>query len=260
MVTVERLIAIRTPLHAGSFLKGWRIVFVILIIFVCTFTINIYNIFWLRPGTMPDCKYTNKTNRILRRLSPDDGYYLYKYVTISQMLTPVITVPLPLIFLVVMNALLLYYLRVSRRYVAKMSTNCIGTKTKNEMKITLMVLVIVLAFFIFNFPSAVVYFYAIYNPKWSSREILARTTNYMVTLNKALNFWLYCLASESFRKKLRILCRRKTKDNYEHSTSVQGVNGPRFSLITAKVPTIKRGSPIQNNYNSPYKRESQSLL
>lgn len=258
MVTVERLVAIRSPFQANTLLKHSRIVMIIIITFVWTFFLQLYNFFWLRPSTVPNCLDFNKIVYIMRQVRPTNGYHKYRFVVFSKIVTPIITVPLPLILLIVLNALLLYYLKTNRREVAKISSGCTST-SKSENKVTLMVLVIVFTFFVFNFPSAVVYFLFIFHPSPGHLAVYSLTANYMVTLNKALNFWLYCLASANFRKKLRRLCRNlfSRYDQNQNKMYLNSMTG-KYSVKNSRNDLDRCG--VNNNRHNYETNDSVSLL
>lgn len=207
MVTVERLIAIRTPLRALTIWNHRRVAFVIGLICLSTLLLQLPHFFWLKPTEFPDCSSPNKTTFVLLQINISHRFYtMLKYAII---ICPVIVVTIPLVLLISLNSLLIHHMRLSRRNIKQLGglmNQSQNMNEENELKITWMVLIIVFTFFIFNFPSAIVFMYSIFEKdqiKLSKLVTPSIIANYLVTLNKALNFPLYCCSSSKFRKQLK---------------------------------------------------------
>lgn len=205
MVTIERLVAIRTPLIARTFWNHRRIAIIMITICLLTLLLQIPHSLWLKPGTIADCADPNKTTYVLVQLDIDDPMHVPLKYAIT--VCPMITVPIPMMLLISLNGLLIYHIRLSRRLINQldgfMNQSFIH---ENEIKIASTIFIVVFTFFLFNFPSAVIYVYYIFETNHYRLQKLiapAITTNYMVTLSKALNFPLYCCTSSNFRTQLK---------------------------------------------------------
>lgn len=199
MLTLERLIAIRTPLHAHLFWRKYKPCFIISFICILSFLLQIYNVFWLIQKKYPNCKDSSKVVSMMKVIELDDNYYFYYFVKYSVIIVPVFTVTLPVILLVVCNVMLLYYIRVSRtelRNLRKSKKLC----TNTEWKVTTTVLAIVLTLVVFNLPS-VIYFWISYFTVYRSRTLVF-FSNFTILVSKSLNFLLYCTVSSNFRRRL----------------------------------------------------------
>lgn len=204
MVTVERLVAIRTPIRARTFWTPNRLITIIVIIYLLTVLFQIPHYLWYEPSSIPDCTNLNKTIPVLMQLPQSHKYY--KLVKIAITICPMIIVTIPLILLISFNSLLLYHLRLSRKYVCEFESFPNQRSKDNERQITIMICVIVGTFFVFNFPSAVVFVCSVFEKDAKKIITLVTTslaTNYMVTLHKMFNFPLYCCSSSNFRKNLK---------------------------------------------------------
>lgn len=236
VVTVERLVAIRTPLHARSFWKTWRMMLIIGCVLFFSFSLQLFNFFLLTPDTLPNC--LNKTQRLpyFRLIRKNDSnHLLFHYVRISMTLQPIVQVTFPLLLLVLLNSMLLRYLWINRKAVARFGNQPRSSTTQNtslvskEWKITMTVMSIVITFIIFNLPSMVVY--------WLSAKLNSYSFNYgvnfLVTINKALNFVLYCTSSATFRRRLVRLFIKHT--NKKHLMSL---NSMTFQDETTRITSI----------------------
>lgn len=202
MVTMERLIAIRFPLRIRLLWTRRRITFLITFITLFTFVLQMYNLFWYKVTTLPSCSMPNETVYVLKSISSDPNSTAFNYLSVSMYLAPTVTVLVPLVIMTVANALIIYFFRLNSNEIVRLG-NYNDKHVAKERKITIMVLVIVTAFLLCNLPSAVTYVVSFF-VKIPSITIV---TNYLVCLNKALNFFLYCCASKGFRKKCRIIFR-----------------------------------------------------
>eukprot|EP00080_Pristionchus_pacificus_P000179 PDM60199.1 G protein-coupled receptor [Pristionchus pacificus] len=103
--------------------------------------------------------------------------------------------------------------------------NLITTQSKNERKVTFMVVVILTSFIIFNFPGAVWFvakMHGLAGELTASRGRLVETiTNSLAITGKMLNFVLFCSSSSHFRQMLLSRCRELIRCVFRH----------RFNLI-----------------------------
>lgn len=155
--------------------------------------------------TDQDCLDPSKTVFAFRRITSDKTHYeVRKYLYI---ISPMIIVVIPLIALITLNLLLIYYLRLNNQQLNKLGTS--SNKNRNvavERIVTKRISFIVITFFVFNFPSAVLGVWATMESNVRVYEILtdipADISDNLVIISKAINFPLYCFINESFRIKL----------------------------------------------------------
>lgn len=162
----------------------------------------------------------------LRHIKEKDNYFLFHYVRLSFIVTPLIQVTFPLLLLVLLNAILLRCLWINRNSLSKLggqsSAKNAGDRSK-EWKVTMTVLTIVVTFLIFNFPSVVMYWLTTTGLVPFRNTAIVNLTyimNFMVVINKALNFLLYCTSSENFRRRLVHLFKEHASKQF-HSTASQ---------------------------------------
>ncbi|KAF8355924.1 hypothetical protein PRIPAC_97547 [Pristionchus pacificus] len=109
--------------------------------------------------------------------------------------------------------------------------NLITTQSKNERKVTFMVVVILTSFIIFNFPGAVWFvakMHGLAGELTASRGRLVETiTNSLAITGKMLNFVLFCSSSSHFRQMLLSRCRELIRCVFRHrsykNTSCQSI-------------------------------------
>lgn len=227
IVTIERLVAIRTPLHARSFWKAWRMVLIIGCILFLSFALQLFNLFWLTPESRPMCANKNQRVYFWHLIKEHDNYYLFQYVRFSLIVTPILQVTFPMVMLVLLNSLLLYYLWLNRNSVSRInSTSNQNTSSNNkEWKITTTVVIIVVTFLLFNFPSLIMYWLTTSNivPNSPTSRNLTSISTFLVSVNKALNFILYCTSSDSFRRRLFKLFTQRSNVSSKRVTWLQSI-------------------------------------
>lgn len=105
-MTVERLIAIRSPLKARSILRKRYIIAVVIFLAVVSLIVCSYYLFWLRTRVAMDC---SDLRRRVYRLYTDKSLWYYGHVsrTVHSLLCSLV----PVILLFSCNGLLVYHLR-----------------------------------------------------------------------------------------------------------------------------------------------------
>lgn len=198
-IATERLTVIRNPLQEHGICERSCAGFLIVIIFILSAIVQTSRFFGYE---IIETKYENKT------------VFCYAYqlghvmLRISRSVLPFITVVIPLVILTVLNVLLIYYIRLSRMNVKKLgyvNPSQQLANVRNERKVTQLVLAILITFFVFNVPSAVVALLTavVHDQIWLVRlyGLPVQTTNHMVVFCKVINFFLYFCCSSKFRKK-----------------------------------------------------------
>ncbi|OUC42720.1 hypothetical protein D917_10266, partial [Trichinella nativa] len=149
-------LAIRKPLHAKLFFKKWHLISLITLIYVASFVSVSYIFFWLTPTeiTVNRCNKT-QTLLMLKPINETVHPTVHQYVSVSLKVAPHLTCTVPLILLVVLNSLLLYYLRQGRK-MSQMVAN-VNPSRIIELRVTLIVVSIIGTFLICQTPSGVLY-------------------------------------------------------------------------------------------------------
>lgn len=142
-------------------------------------------------------------------------------VYFSWLYVPVMCI-VPLLVLSVLNAFLIAAVRASQRQRKDMNV-----KQSRENNVTIMLVSVVIVFIICQVPALV------YNIAFAinrqhvihsyAYRILSDVRNFLVNLNSAVNFLLYCALGQKFRRTfLQKFCRRCVSDNY---LAVSGIHG-----------------------------------
>lgn len=296
-VTVERLVAIRRPLHARLFWNSRRITLILVGIYVISFYLVLHNWFWMWPVELRRCDGGKLFG--LQQLKKDDSPIMYWYVRVSQYIAVFFTIAGPVIALMVLNSWLVYSLRQNRREMtAKFSITNDSTQPRtrillkkrafstgpansspnlrqrtSESKVAFMVFVISASFILFELPSAILFIWdtaAFFTPRkgrpqWFSQA--AAFSNQLVSVNKALNFAVYCGAGQHFRRVfLRLVCKRLPfKRFYRYGSThnqTSGYNFPATRTVSVCASpcrsgqshrTVSSASHVHYHQNSPNK-------
>lgn len=135
------------------------------------------------------------------------------YKKIYYWLTVVLFTLVPFCLLAVFNAFLVRSVHISRRQRSKMTQRTDSSRDNQENKITVMLIAVVILFFVCQLPTAVTLLYtSIRSPKEGSEQeklvlILGNIFNFLMSINAAGNFILYCLLSQKYRRTfLQIFC------------------------------------------------------
>lgn len=199
--------AVRDPLSGRTMFKGRCAKLLIFAIFILAAILQTQRLFGYK---VVKSAYENKTIFCLGYMFSNLNYFM---IRITRTVVPFFTVVIPLVLLTVLNLTLIYSVRQSHVDVKKMGYVSPCQQVSNESKVTKLVLAIVITFFFFNFPSAIVaILVAVAKTEDTLLELLrypVLTTNHMVALSKVINFFLYFCCSSKFRKKFQHLWRNR---------------------------------------------------
>ncbi|KAL3185304.1 hypothetical protein MRX96_031161 [Rhipicephalus microplus] len=127
--------------------------------------------------------------------------------------TVVVFTLVPFCLLAVFNALLVRSVHISRKQRSRMILRTDPSRDSQESKITIMLIAVVILFFFCQLPTAITLLYtSIGNLQEGSEQeklvfILGNVFNFLMSLNAAGNFVLYCLLSQKYRRTLlQVLC------------------------------------------------------
>ncbi|CAN7999051.1 unnamed protein product, partial [Ixodes hexagonus] len=135
------------------------------------------------------------------------------YKKIYYWLTVVLFTLVPFCLLAVFNAFLVRSVHISRNQRTKMTQRTDSSRDNQENKITVMLIAVVILFFVCQLPTAMTLLYtSIRVPEEGSEDemlvfALGNIFNFLMSINAAGNFILYCLLSQKYRRTfLQIFC------------------------------------------------------
>ncbi|KAL6726220.1 hypothetical protein Aduo_008213 [Ancylostoma duodenale] len=245
-VCFERVIGVRSPLHRLAAPSKRRLAAGLLLLLSACAALTCYNhvsqqcfmkLFCHDTQWISMCLDVN-TNAWQGNSTNPSSHLLRQYVKWMRAANVALVVVIPLVFLVVLNTMLMYYVKkrsfflyaslskVSRRmqregqaslpFVATLfrrhSDQLIQQKMEHRVAVT--VCAVVTSFTITQAPSAVVLFLmSIWDDRpfrspgqWYNLQVI---TSFLVIVGKCLNFVVFCLSSENFRQKLLVTLRAR---------------------------------------------------
>lgn len=252
IISIERYLVVCKSLSAHALCTEKKTKRYIMITIFCSFLTNLPHFF--EQYVIEDNGFNNQS---IKEFQPKYRGYsenpIYKYAY-SYGLHSVMLFLLPLVILVFLNVKVIKVLRQrsewipfsgtrssleSRRYLAgKASSN----KQLYEGTITTMSLCIVIVFLICGLPDIVITTARnVFHKNESAWLIhLSAVSNFLLTLNSASNFLIYCLLGRKFRRILiRMLCDR-SDDNIHHRTfrSASTFDEAALNLLTTPTRSI----------------------
>ncbi|KFM65157.1 FMRFamide receptor, partial [Stegodyphus mimosarum] len=229
--TVERYIAVCHPMKGKVFCTESRAKKAIVAVFLFCFAFTIPTPFEWKVMEKVD----PETNHTTLYLDHSDMGKNYLYKTIYYWLTVVFFIFVPFILLAIFNSFLIRSVHLSKVQRSSM-TRGENSDSSQENKITIMLIAVVILFFICQLPTACHLLYSTLHENLDSKQIyllrgLGNIFNFLMSLNAAGNFVLYCLLSQKYRRtfvKIFCPCIRDKRNNmnsmYYQSTVVSNVD------------------------------------
>ncbi|GIY20932.1 FMRFamide receptor [Caerostris darwini] len=204
--TVERYIAVCHPMKGKVFCTESRAKKAIVAVFLFCFAFTIPTPFeWTVKENMD---VNNHTTLSLDHTEMGKNY-LYK--TIYYWLTVVFFIFVPFILLAIFNSFLIRSVHLSKVQRASM-TRGETSDNSQENKITIMLIAVVILFFVCQLPTACHLLYSTLHENFDDKQLylltgLGNIFNFLMSLNAAGNFVLYCLLSQKYRRTfIQIFC------------------------------------------------------
>lgn len=194
--TVERYIAVCHPLKAASMCTISRAKIVIIGVSLGSTLYNIPRWFDFRPNTVFN-PATNASEVLLERteFSKND---IYRQIYFSWLYVPIMCI-VPLLVLSILNFFLIVAVRRSRR-----QRKTMNVRQSREINVTTMLVTIVVVFIFCQVPALVYNIAFAINDMYVNSDftfmVFSHCRNFLVCLNSAVNFILYCAIGQNFRK------------------------------------------------------------
>lgn len=238
--TVERYIAVCHPLRAASMCTVLRARIVILSVTVSAFLYNLIRWFDYRIVTKVDVD-TNRTSTIFlpTEFGENETYHQVYFLWLYLLIMGII----PLVSLAILNTFLILAVRQSRQQRRDMNV-----RQSRENNVTIMLVSVVIVFIVCQVP-AVVYnmAYAIDTVKINSQfswNVISTLRNFLVELNSAVNFILYCAFGQKFRRTfMRTFCQHFLSDEEFNSLTypaTHSVMGATYQSTVGRCQKIRR--------------------
>ncbi|KAK5975634.1 hypothetical protein GCK32_009404 [Trichostrongylus colubriformis] len=243
-VCFERVIGVRSPLHRLAAPSKRRLVAGLLILLSACAALTCYyhvsqqcfmKVFCHDTQWIAKCVDITSNGWQANSTNPSSNL-LRQYVKWMRAANVALVIVIPLVFLVVLNTMLMYYVkkrsffliqnlskltrRMQREGQAKLPF--VGTlfrrhsdqliQQKMEHRVAVTVCAVVTSFTITQAPSAVVLLWRFMWTDWQFVDgwyDLEVTTSFLVIFGKCLNFVVFCLSSENFRQKLLVILRAR---------------------------------------------------
>lgn len=154
----------------------------------------------------------------LKLASPDSvSYKIAEIFVISNVFIMVI---IPLTAMIFLNVCLVFVLHKSFKRQSNLRPEACKDAKNDELKISLLVLMIVGEFAILKFPSGILHFVHFVNKFRSMSDEFqnaAAISNSLVITEKSINCLIYCFFSQNFRQKFsQLVCRKKKTPKTEN--------------------------------------------
>ena len=210
--TLERYVAVCLPLKCSSRSSACRARYVIALVSTASLVYNLPRWFDFRPvhATAPETNTTYLTVNYCQGVLYTEIYFSWLYALVMCVI--------PLAILSVFNTCLVVAVQRSTKQRMRMHV----TSSARENNVTVMLVTVVVVFMVCQIP-ALVYnvAFAVNNAHVTSDfryRVLSHVRNFLVSVNSAVNFLLYCAIGRRFRRTLLRMLRYR-RNNHNNSSN-----------------------------------------
>lgn len=254
--TVERYIAVCHPMRGKVICTESRAKKMIIIVFLCSFLITLPTAFeWNIVEVFDTTRNATQVRAEYSELGLDPVYVSVYYWTVS-----VLFIMIPIVLLAVFNAFLIRSVHSSKTQRKTMTRRReTGEQARQESKITVMLIAVVILFLTCQLPTAVILLYRSFHhvETPSNEDLLLRGLgnifNFLMAVNAAGNFVVYCLLSQKYRKTLlMIFCPclkgKITRIHSAYTTMEDAKESPHASSkYSLKTPQLSFSKSVAND-------------
>ncbi|KAJ3664733.1 hypothetical protein Zmor_000279 [Zophobas morio] len=255
-VSLERFVAVCHPLRARSLCTYGRARMYVVGIIVFS---AVYNLPKLWESTIKEEWYPEKNVTVYcPRASAlrENELYIRVYI---HWLYLIFLYLLPFMGLAILNAAIYRQVRKANKERQRLSR-----LQKREIGLATMLLCVVAVFFVCNLLPLVINIIDTYRPWWNL-SILVNTSNLLVTINSSVNFIIYVIFGEKFKRLFLVLfCNnslfgtgRESPDGATHEDSFMS-NGDRQSLRLHRQNTTISRNGMSGRMNGSQKKRSRA--
>lgn len=205
--TIERYIAVCYPMKGKVLCTESRAKKMIIIVFLSSFLITLPTAFEWNIIEVVNSQNATEIRAVYSELGLNPIYVSVYYWIVS-----VLFIIIPIILLAVFNAFLIQSVHSSKTQRKTMTRRReTGEQARQESKITVMLIAVVILFLFCQLPTAVILLYGSFHhvEPGSNEDYLLRGLgnifNFLVALNAAGNFVVYCLLSQKYRRTLLMI-------------------------------------------------------
>lgn len=236
VMTVERFLVVQFPLLSSKIATVKKAKTAIVVLILIMGALNIHFFWTVSVDENGFCKYTDSTRSFHDNVWPWIDATVYSF--------------LPFILLLVVNILIIL---VHRRAIAVRKTT-VRVHRSNErgtkFKLSTMLITVTMTFLFLSAPNVVLicirHKYFNFSVKIDDLRdvavyrLVAMVTNFCLYLNHAINFFLYCISGEKFRRELVNLFKCKTRRREVRSifSDVTTVSGRLSESSAVSLPSV----------------------
>ncbi|CAG0889183.1 unnamed protein product [Darwinula stevensoni] len=228
--TVERYLALKNPLKGKVWFTESRAKRVIALVYILCFLSILSTPFEWRVQESQLVQGDHRESQIslvLSNLGANPGYRKGFY-----WFTATVFILVPLTLLLVFNILLIYHVHWSSRQRALLMAHRSRQEIR-ENRVTVMLIAVSVLFLLCQSPTALVLIYSsFHHPIPETRgdyvlRICGNVFNFLMAVNAATNFLLYCALSDRYRRNFLKVCRRC--DSGRRDSFTTGENSRRYT-------------------------------
>lgn len=268
--TVERCIAVCYPLRGSQMCTIKRAKIVISSVFAVALACSLPTFFEWRSGPYVDERdnvtvYGFHPTELGINQTFQNGFYWFTSLMFSL---------IPIMMLIIFNSILVRSVHHSQRQRRKMTTKVRGVSDNQqhqELRITIMLIVVVVVFLICQLPSAVLLIWSKDIPWHTAKDNFSKglnnISNLLMATNATCNFFLYCFLSDKFRRTfVQIFYPCRKAGSPLHMTTISNAdkvggtgNGERYCSASVPLTSATQNRNFRSSPQPPKKNNYYQL-